>query len=129
MVPYLKGIHLTLDGWRPNRDEEGWKRSSNQDEDGGSSIGCDYWEGNEESLEVPKIVRAVPRLVKDVGAILLLSRQEHPPLRRVRSKRVINVYYRFGDASAVGFCSTFQRFTKEGKEFVEIEKIDYKYGH
>ena len=25
MVPYLKGIHLTLDSWRKGRDEEGWK--------------------------------------------------------------------------------------------------------
>ena len=23
-VPYLKGIHMTLDGWRENRDDEGW---------------------------------------------------------------------------------------------------------
>jgi hypothetical protein len=23
MVPYLKGIHQTLDGWRPNRDTDG----------------------------------------------------------------------------------------------------------
>ena len=27
MVPYLKGIHLTLDSWRPNRDSDGWKLS------------------------------------------------------------------------------------------------------
>jgi hypothetical protein len=25
MVPYLKGIHLTLDGWRDGRDADGWK--------------------------------------------------------------------------------------------------------
>jgi hypothetical protein len=25
ITPYLKGMHLTLDGWRPNRDEELWK--------------------------------------------------------------------------------------------------------
>ena len=25
IVPYLKGIHLTLDSWCPNRDEDGWK--------------------------------------------------------------------------------------------------------
>ena len=28
MVPYLKGIHLTLDGWRPNRDDDMWKLPS-----------------------------------------------------------------------------------------------------
>jgi len=25
LVPYLKGIHLTLDSWRPLRDQDGWK--------------------------------------------------------------------------------------------------------
>jgi hypothetical protein len=25
ITPYLKGIHLTLDSWRPWRDDEGWK--------------------------------------------------------------------------------------------------------
>jgi hypothetical protein len=25
ITPYLKGMHLTLEGWRPNRDEEMWK--------------------------------------------------------------------------------------------------------
>ena len=24
-TPYLKGVHLTLHSWRPNRDDEGWK--------------------------------------------------------------------------------------------------------
>jgi hypothetical protein len=27
LVPYLKGIHLTLDSWRSGRNEDGWKRS------------------------------------------------------------------------------------------------------
>ena len=25
MVPYIKGMHLTLEGWREGRDLEGWK--------------------------------------------------------------------------------------------------------
>ena len=25
LVPYFKGIHLTLDSWRENRDAEGWR--------------------------------------------------------------------------------------------------------
>ncbi|KAI2495932.1 hypothetical protein MHU86_18586 [Fragilaria crotonensis] len=29
MVPYLKGLHLTLDFWRANRDEEGWREGYN----------------------------------------------------------------------------------------------------
>jgi hypothetical protein len=25
IAPYLKGMHLTLDGWRPGRDADGWQ--------------------------------------------------------------------------------------------------------
>jgi hypothetical protein len=30
MVPYLKGVHLTLDSWREGRREDGWKRSQKE---------------------------------------------------------------------------------------------------
>ncbi len=25
LTPYLKGLHLTIDSWRDNRDDEGWQ--------------------------------------------------------------------------------------------------------
>jgi hypothetical protein len=31
LVPYLKGIHLSLDSWRSNRDEDGWRSSNTVD--------------------------------------------------------------------------------------------------
>jgi len=34
MIPYLKDIHLTLDHWRPNRDEDGWRMLNMSGEDG-----------------------------------------------------------------------------------------------
>jgi hypothetical protein len=30
MVPFLKGLHLIIDNWRPDRDGEGWKLSRPQ---------------------------------------------------------------------------------------------------
>ena len=30
MTLYMKGFHLTLDGWREDRDAEGWKRGVKQ---------------------------------------------------------------------------------------------------
>ena len=30
LVPYFKGIHLTLESWRDHRDEDGWKLNKNQ---------------------------------------------------------------------------------------------------
>jgi hypothetical protein len=32
ITPYLKGVHLTLDHWRPDRDEDGWKIANSLDE-------------------------------------------------------------------------------------------------
>ena len=29
--PYLKGLHLTMDGWRNNRNKEGWKIQSEKE--------------------------------------------------------------------------------------------------
>ena len=26
MNPYIKGLHLTIDGWRADRDAQGWKQ-------------------------------------------------------------------------------------------------------
>jgi hypothetical protein len=44
--PYLKGLHLTIDGWRPDRDQEGYRirprKNLGEDEDGQ----LDYDEGN-----------------------------------------------------------------------------------
>jgi hypothetical protein len=28
IIPYPKGIHLTLDSWRPGQDSDGWKLTS-----------------------------------------------------------------------------------------------------
>ena len=30
MVPYLKGIHHTLESWRLGRDKDGWKLNKNE---------------------------------------------------------------------------------------------------
>ena len=102
MVPYLKGIHLTLDAWRPGRDEDGWRIMD--------------WVGpsaESSNLKVPERVPIVSRLMDDLVALIMLTESKTPPLRRIRSKKVVRIYYGFGDASAVGFCSTFQKFTRD----------------
>jgi hypothetical protein len=30
MTPYLIGIHMTIDVWRPNRKEDGWRFSASE---------------------------------------------------------------------------------------------------
>lgn len=118
MVPYLKGIHLTLDSWREGRDEDGWKR-----------IGHKGGQTEFVTKDAPVRVSAVPRLEADLSALILLTEGEKPPLRRVRSKKVISLYYGFGDASAVGFCSTFQKYMKASGGYTRDDVIHYRYGH
>lgn len=116
MVPFLKGIHLTLDGWRPNRDVDGWKMQNVK-------------RLREESRDPPERVKPVNRLGADLWALSQLMDSEKPPKRRIRSRKVIEVFYGFGDASAEGACTTLQRVGKPGVEFEKDGKIYYRYGH
>jgi hypothetical protein len=100
MVPYLKGMHLTLDGWRKGRDDEGWKlvgREAREALDAGEDTGKD------EGSNCPKRIKGKPRLLRDMQALLELFSAPSPPKRRIRSKHLIEVYYGFGDASQDGF--------------------------
>ena len=109
ITPFLKGIHLTLDSWRANRDSEGWKVKRPGVLDG-------YWCSNEERWistsdvdgEAPKEVDAAPRLRADVETLAVLTEADHPPLRYIRSKSISVALYGFGDASGTGFGGTIE---------------------
>jgi hypothetical protein len=112
LVPFLKGIHLTLDSWRVGRKEDGWKMTNSE---------WRLWmqqqaEGDVDQQELaylmahegaPKTVRPVPRLANDVRALLECPSQETPPSVTFRSKSIYLVKYGFGDVSGKGFGSTF----------------------
>jgi len=91
---------MTIDGWRPGPDEEGWKLPasllSDFEEDPGNS-------DDQLGYNVPTLVRAVPRLHEDVAALLKLCESEAPPWRRVRPKSTAAVMFGFGDASGTAF--------------------------
>ena len=108
MVPFLKGIHQTLEMWRPNRDEDGWKIVRPASQLGPSEHG-----------DPPKFVNAAPRLANDMEALRFLFSSKEPPRRKVRGTTVVEVFYGFGDASKTGFCTNFQI----------DEEIQYRYGH
>lgn len=99
LVPFLKGIHLTLDSWRGNRDAEGWKLMGELAAHHGTTV-LAY-------DKHPAKVRAVPRLTDDVASLLALFSSERPPRRVLRSTQVLAVFYGYGDASGCGFGSTF----------------------
>jgi hypothetical protein len=95
MVPYLKGIHQTLETWRQNRDEAGWKIKVLQEKD--LLAAAAHAEGP------PKFVSAAPRLARDLEALQHLTSSVLPPRRKVRSTMTLEVYYGFGDTSVMGF--------------------------
>lgn len=118
LTPYLKGVHLTIDSWRPGRDEEGYKLSAKvlramaekeamplpcrrEDEDAAS---LEEAAGAEE-ITPPERVQPVGRLLEDVEALLDLTSPAEPPKDAVRAQEAMVALYLPGDASGTGFGS------------------------
>jgi hypothetical protein len=107
MVPFLKGIHLLLDSWREDRNEEGWKFSSSEMraamEDGRFTV-----PESRLPVDLPKKVFAhdAPRVIMDVEALMRLTESPDPPRRVIRSLKTVMIRYGFGDASGAGFGSS-----------------------
>jgi hypothetical protein len=105
LTPFLMGLHMSIDGWRPGRDEEGWRLRQAEVE---VSRDLDE-EGDDEGLTPlredlpPSQVKDVPRFLPDLKVMMELTAAEDPPLRRVRAKSKINILYCYGDASVSGF--------------------------
>lgn len=126
MVPYLKGIHATMESWRPDRDPDGWKIQNFE------------WEFEEEDLgkrrhepgyrpvykDGPEFVKAVPRLLSDLRALLYLTESLTPPRVVVRSKEAVQVRYGFGDASGLGYGSAV---TQEGGKTLRVRVGTWKW--
>jgi hypothetical protein len=99
ITPFLKGLHLTLDGWRPNRDEELWAIPHMHN----SAIEP----LNNLRPQAPERVRPAPRLSDDLTCLDVLFASSEPPVRTVRAARRLIVIYGFVDASGSGFGSSF----------------------
>lgn len=86
MVPYLKGIHATIDSWRPNRNVDGWKYPGPRDQ-WAEEIGVLDTETKFGLIELetsePDYVFPVPRLQTDLRSLLALTDWEQPPHRIV----------------------------------------------
>ena len=75
MIPYLKGLYLTIDSWQPNRDADGWKLPA--------APGA-MWSVDDTPKEAPAMVRAVGRLERDLRAHEMLMQSPHLPSILVR---------------------------------------------
>jgi hypothetical protein len=93
LTPFLMGLHMTIDDWNPGRDEEGWRLREAEmeairesDEEGGSEEPPPLG-----PLQPPGLIKAVTRLLPDLEVMLMLTKAEDPPLRRVQAKRKVNI--------------------------------------
>lgn len=129
MVPYLKGLHLTLDGWRKFRDDDGWKMTVKQVRNLAREGKIQLTESDAIANEAPSRVAPVKRFKADMQALEALTSSDRPPRRRVRSRKVLTVCYGFGDASAIGGCTNFQKVRKRKGGWKEEDHIRYRYGH
>ncbi len=70
ITPFLNGFHLTIDGWRPNRDDNLWPiMVSSKPELEGAAM----------ALAAPPVARPAPRLQSDLDALAQLFAPEAPP--------------------------------------------------
>jgi hypothetical protein len=77
--------------------------------------------GMADSAEAPKKVKAKARLVNcDLPAMTLLFDADVPPKRLVRARKVVEVYYGFGDASQDGFGFNIQK--------ADGDTVHYRFG-
>jgi hypothetical protein len=78
MIPVLKGLHLTIDSWQPNRDEDGWHQTS------GHFELKDRQRGVVEAVAAPVLVQDVPRLGQNLRSLGELTDSAVAPRVQVR---------------------------------------------
>jgi hypothetical protein len=74
---YLIGLHMTIDFWRPNRDQDGWRFSAAYIQ-GVKDQG--EWPEDYDSGHGPDTVRGVPRLSHDIRDLKELTQGDLPLL-------------------------------------------------
>jgi hypothetical protein len=140
--PYLKGFYLTLNEWRFDRDDEGWKLgrrhweelAENWVEDGGPWEEAKHAEGRNGKLEPPRKVRIVTQFARDIRVLRDMFVRPSPTKRLIRGKRIARVLYGFGDASGAGFGTSWEvldhgKRDKTGDSTTTEEiKISYRFG-
>ena len=116
MTPYLRGFYNTMNSWRMGRSEDGWKFSMSEWK---TFLGMqESMRGVDVDLErkkvvaekqgnQPKEVSAVPRLLKDVKALVDIFDSEEPAVRLIRGTSTRTARFGFGDASGAGFGSSW----------------------
>ena len=103
MVPYLKGVHQTLDSWRLDRNTTGWRLSREELRKFYASM--DYEVGGD--TESPSKVQVVPRLKGELFVLGNLMTWDEPYRAPVIVRSSGWVGYGMGDAFGDGFGAAF----------------------
>ena len=115
---YLKGFHLSIDGWRDGRDEDGWRCTAAHQEIKSN----DHTMYSNSSHDYPVEVKPVPRFVDDLSALMELMDFDSAPILLTHTKQIYIVKYAFGDASGAGFGSSI-----EGPEGLNVKYGTWNY--
>ena len=107
-TPYLKGIYLTLNSWRPGRTADGWPLPGFEQ---------DFSEVVKDDLVPPTWVTIVPRLTSDLEALLKLTDYNEPPKVPIRAS-CPQATYVIGDPSGTGFGTSIWT---QGNKTVQVE--------
>ena len=84
MNPYLKGLHLTIDGWREDRNSGGWKVKEPGVFQGRWALDEEFEGGSRRTGHAPEEgepdrVAPRPRLLRDIRCLLELTGPSSPP--------------------------------------------------
>ena len=109
MRVYLKGFYLTMNSWRPFRDDHGWKLSGQANAAFLNASDKEFQHVGEtmDDEEAPEFVKAVPSFHRFLMALSHMFEGDEPALRLVRGSLIQYVGYGFGDASGAGFGSSW----------------------
>ena len=98
--PYLRGLHKTIDSWRPHRDSEGWKVMQSVIDAKLNGTTCFI---NSNHPPPSKYIKPLARLQVDFERLTSLTSSDAPPKVVKRRLRTGSALYGFGDASGKGF--------------------------
>jgi hypothetical protein len=120
--PYLKGFYNSLNGWRLDRNRDGWKigRTAWMEMLSGDTLyeteefmalpfevkKRKFFEWNKK--EKPETIVPVPRFHNDLKALQSLFSNGTPTRRLVRGSKIGTAVFGFGDASGGGFGSSWE---------------------
>ena len=94
--PYLRGLHKTIDSWRPGRDEEGWKIMESIIEERGAEEDIPLKAAVKlNDLNPDEYVNPVPRLKDEFEVLKKLTSFDAPPKVIRRRNTVATVCYGF----------------------------------